>query len=68
MEVYDPHKSRPKSARPDSRLGNFWVLIVSTVLVIVLFAIVIFVFFAQHAANRHLTTPMRLKTCFPRRA
>jgi hypothetical protein len=47
MEVYDPHKSTTEIRQASSRLGNFWVLIVSTALVIALFAIVFIVFFAN---------------------
>lgn len=51
MEVYDPHKSTTEVRQANSRLGNFWVLIVSMVLVIVLFAIAYFVFFANTPAT-----------------
>jgi hypothetical protein len=44
MEVYDPHKSTTEVRQASKRLGNFWVLIVSTVLVVALFAIVFIVF------------------------
>ena len=44
MEVYDPHKTTTEIRQASPRLGNFWVLIVSTVLVIALFAIVFIVF------------------------
>ena len=47
MEVYDPHKSTTEIRQASPRLGNFWVLIVSTVLVVALFAIVFLVFFAN---------------------
>ena len=47
MEVYDPHKSTTEIRQASPRLGNFWVLIVSTVLVVALFAIIFIVFFAN---------------------
>jgi hypothetical protein len=47
VEVYDPHKSTTEVRQANSRLGNFWVLIVSTVLVVALFAILFIVFFAN---------------------
>jgi hypothetical protein len=47
MEVYDPHKSTNEVRQASGRLGNFWVLIVSMVLVVALFAIVFLVFFAS---------------------
>lgn len=46
MEVYDPHKSTNEIRQANGRLGNFWVLIISTVLVVALFAIVYMVFVA----------------------
>jgi hypothetical protein len=45
VEVYDPHKTKTEVRQANSRLGNFWVLIVSTALIIGLFAIV-FIFFS----------------------
>jgi hypothetical protein len=47
MEVYDPHKSTTEIRQASSRLGNFWVLIVSMVLVVALFAIIYIVFAAN---------------------
>ena len=46
MEVYDPHKSTTEIRQASPRLGNFWVLIVSTVLVVALLAIIYLVFLA----------------------
>lgn len=46
MEVYDPHKSTTEIRQANRRLGNFWVLIVSTVLVVALFAIIYLAFLA----------------------
>jgi hypothetical protein len=46
MEVYDPHKTTTEIRQASPRLGNFWVLIVSTVLVVALFAIIYIVFFS----------------------
>lgn len=45
MEVYDPHKTTTEIRQASPRLGNFWVLIVSTALVVALFAIIYIVFF-----------------------
>ena len=47
MEVYHPHKSTTEVRHGSRRLGNFWVLIVSTVLVVALFAIIFIVFAAN---------------------
>jgi hypothetical protein len=47
MEVYDPHKSTTEIRQASRSLDNFWVLIISTVLVVALFAIVFIVFFAN---------------------
>ena len=47
MEVYDPHKSTTEIRQASPSLDNFWVLIISTVLVVALFAIVFIVFFAN---------------------
>ena len=46
MEVYDPHKNTTEVRQASRNLGNFWVLIVSLVAVIALFAIVYLVFSA----------------------
>ena len=51
MKVYDPHKSTTEVRQASSRLGNFWVLIVSTALVVALFAIIFLVFAANTPAN-----------------
>ena len=45
--TYDAHKSATEVRQASPRLGNFWVLIVSTVAVVALFAIVYLVFFAS---------------------
>jgi hypothetical protein len=44
MEVYDPHKNTTEIRQASRNLGNFWVLIVSVVAVVALFAIVYLVF------------------------
>jgi hypothetical protein len=46
METYDPHKTTTEVRQANRRLDNFWVLIISTVAVVALFAIIYFVFFA----------------------
>ena len=46
METYDPHKNTTEVRQANRRLDNFWVLIISTALVVALFAIIYFVFFA----------------------
>ncbi len=45
MEVYDAKKTATEVRQASPRLGNFWVLIVSTALVVALFAIIYIVFF-----------------------
>ena len=47
MEVYDPHKNTTEIRQASRNLGNFWVLIVSIVAVVALFAIVYLVFNAS---------------------
>jgi hypothetical protein len=44
METYDPHKTTTEVRGANRRLDNFWVLIISTVVVIALLAIVYIVF------------------------
>lgn len=44
METYDAHKTATEARQGSPRLGNFWVLIISTGLVVVLFAIIFLVF------------------------
>jgi hypothetical protein len=51
MKVYDPHKTTTEVRQASPRLGNFWVLIVSTALVVALFAIIFLVFSANTPAN-----------------
>ncbi len=43
METYDAHKTDVEARQASRRLGNFWVLIISTAVVVALFAIIIFV-------------------------
>ena len=47
METYDAHKTTTEVRQANHTLDNFWVLIVSGVAVIALFAIVFLVFFAN---------------------
>ena len=47
MEVYDAKKRSTEARQANGRLGNFWVLIVSMALIVVLFAVIFFVFFAN---------------------
>jgi uncharacterized membrane protein len=47
MEVYDAKKSSTEVRQANHRLGNLWVLIVSTALVVGLFAIIYIIFFAN---------------------
>jgi hypothetical protein len=47
MKTYDPHKTTTEVRQADRRLDNFWVLIVSTVAVVALFAIIYLIFFAN---------------------
>jgi len=51
MKVYDPHKTTTEVRQASPRLGNFWVLIVSTALVVALFAIIFLVFSANTPTN-----------------
>ncbi len=51
METYDPHKSTTEVRQADRRLDNFWVLVISTVAIIALFAIIYLVFFANTPAS-----------------
>jgi len=44
METYDSHKTTTEVRGASPRLDNFWVLIISTVVVVALFAIVYIVF------------------------
>jgi len=47
MKTYDPHKSTTEVRQADRRLDNFWVLIISTVAVVALFAVIYLIFFAN---------------------
>lgn len=47
MEVYDAKKTTTEVRQANRRLDNFWVLIISMALVVGLFAIIYFVFFAS---------------------
>ena len=47
METYDAHKTTTEVRGANKQLGNFWVLIVSTAVIVALFAI-IFVVFAMN--------------------
>ena len=45
METYDPHKTTTEVRQGSRTLDNLWVLIISGVAVIALFAIIFLVFF-----------------------
>jgi hypothetical protein len=47
MKTYDPHKSTTEVRQADRRLDNFWVLIISTLAVVALFALIYLIFFAN---------------------
>lgn len=47
MDTYDAKKSDVEARQGSRRLGNFWVLIISTVVVVALFAIIFMVFSAN---------------------
>lgn len=44
MKVYDAEKTDVEVRQGSRRLGNFWVLIISTLAVVALFAIIFLVF------------------------
>jgi hypothetical protein len=44
METYDSHKSTTEVRQASRRLDNFWVLVISTAVVIAVFAIIFLVF------------------------
>lgn len=44
METYDAHKTTTEVRGANKRLGNFWVLIVSTAVIVALFAIIYIVY------------------------
>ena len=44
METYDAHKTATEARQGNGRLGNFWVLLVSGVAVVALFAIIFLAF------------------------
>ncbi|HZY67760.1 MAG TPA: hypothetical protein VFE52_04190 [Devosia sp.] len=46
MEVYDAKKSTTEVRQANRSLGNFWVLIVSGIAIVALFAIIFFFFAA----------------------
>ena len=45
MQTYDPHKSTTEVRQASRRLDNFWVLIISTLVVIAVFAAIYLAFF-----------------------
>lgn len=47
METYDAHKTTTEARQGDRRLDNFWVLIISGVAIVALFAIIFLVFFVN---------------------
>lgn len=50
MDVYDAHKTDVEARQGSRRLGNFRVLIISMVLIVVVFTIVFAVFFLNTPA------------------
>ncbi len=46
-DTYDAHKSTTEVRQGSRTLDNFWVLIISTVVIVALFAILFLVFFAN---------------------
>ena len=51
METYDAHKTTTEARQGNRTLDNFWVLVISTVAVVALFAIIFLVFFANTPAS-----------------
>lgn len=47
METYDAHKTTTEVRQANRTLDNFWVLIISTVAIVAVFAIIFLVFFAN---------------------
>ena len=47
METYDANKNTTEVRQASRRLGNFWVLIVSVVVLVAAFAIIYFVYAAN---------------------
>ena len=47
METYDAHKTTTEVRQASRRMGNFWVLIVSGIGIIAIFAIIFLVFFVN---------------------
>ena len=47
MKTYDAHKTTEEVRQGTKTLDNFWVLIISTVVVVALFAIIFLVFFVN---------------------
>ena len=47
METYDAHKTKTEVRQASRTLDNFWVLIISTVAIVAVFAIIFLVFSAN---------------------
>jgi len=47
VETYDAHKTKTEVRQGSRTLDNFWVLIISTVAMVAVFAIIFLVFFAN---------------------
>ena len=47
METYDAHKTTTEVRQANRTLDNFWVLIISGVAIVALFAIIFLVFFVN---------------------
>jgi succinate dehydrogenase hydrophobic anchor subunit len=45
METYDAHKNATEARQASPTLDNFWVLVISTAVVVAVFAIIFLVFF-----------------------
>ncbi|MEP7241135.1 MAG: hypothetical protein ABI697_09650 [Devosia sp.] len=47
MDTFDAHKTATEARQGSRRLDNFWVLIISSIAIVALFAIVFLVFAVQ---------------------
>ncbi|MBN9303622.1 MULTISPECIES: hypothetical protein [unclassified Devosia] len=51
MKTYDAHKTTTEVRQANRTLDNFWVLVISTVAIVAVFAIIFLVFFANTPAS-----------------
>lgn len=51
MRTYDPHRSTTEVRQANRSLDNFWVLIISTIVVVAVFAAIYLAFFATTPAT-----------------